>query len=169
MARGVLRRIDVKPPMRASQCRPHDIQSFERFFRSAQNFTQVVILGVPPTKKGSTHVRNKTDEAREELDCLRRWQLGIRAAGVDPYPHLLLGDCRPRQLCCSGLGLCNHGGVAFARVAHAVFGQYRRLEGQQETLARGLHWHGRRAARMHGHSWQRDGVLIDVRGGDHHA
>ncbi len=65
------------------------------------------------------------------------WQLGIRAAGVDPYPHLLLGDCRPRQLCCSGLGLCNHGGVAFARVAHAVFGQHRRLEGQQETLAVG--------------------------------
>lgn len=27
----------------------------------------------------------------------------------------------------------------------------------------------RRAARMHGHSWQRDGVLSDVRGGDHHA
>ena len=27
----------------------------------------------------------------------------------------------------------------------------------------------RRAARMHGHSWQRDGVLGDVRGGDHHA
>ena len=28
----------------------------------------------------------------------------------------------PGSSCCSGLGLCNHGGIAFARVAHAVFG-----------------------------------------------
>ena len=44
------------------------------------------------------------------------WQLGIRAAGVDPYPHLLLGDCRPWQLCCSAAwGYATDGGVAFAR------------------------------------------------------
>ena len=76
----------------------------------------------------------KLTEAREELDCLRRWQLGIRAAGVDPYPPFTSRRLRPRQLCCSGLGLCNHGGVAFARVAHAVFGQYRDLKGNKKRL-----------------------------------
>ena len=141
--------LTFKLPMRASQCRPMIYNRLSVFSAAPRTLRKLLFWASLPRKKEARMSAIKLTKREKSWIVYDVGNSAFVLLASTLIP-LLLGDCRPRQLCCSGLGLCNYGGVAFARVAHAVFGQYRRLEGQQETLARGLHWHGRRAARMHG-------------------
>ena len=143
-----------------------------RFFRSAQKHLarQVVILGVPPTKRRKHACPQEKLTKREKSWIV--YDVGnsafvLLASTLIPIYFSAIAD--PASSVVVAWGYATTVASLLLALLMPFLGSIADLEGQQETLARGLDWHGRRAARMHGHSWQRDGVLGDVRGGDHHA
>ena len=108
------------------------------------------------------HGQAEDDPRREELDHVRRGQLGPGASRHQRHPHLLqLTGARRRRGGC--LELRRDRGLPHHRAAHAHPGLHRRHEGHEEEVHRWLRRHGRGRHGGAGHTHERHGLPRHLR------